>query len=236
MKIHDFDTKRGIYSFEFEDLETENHAHPAVEIINATNGTFSLQSNGKTSQNLVFALIDSNTEHSVEAKNCSVRLLMIESHNFEFHDFLDRQGIALQNGIFHKTSFAEKDELFALTKQVALETDLKTPADLRIAESIRFIQENKLEYKNLLSELTAKVCLSDSRLSHLFKQHIGISLKKYLVWNKLRRAITLYLREHSNLTHVSLQSGFFDQAHLTHSFKRTLGISPSKAYNSRIIQ
>ena len=78
--------------------------------------------------------------------------------------------------------------------------------------------------------------LSDSRLSHLFKEHIGISIKKYLIWNKLRKAINLYLSESTNLTDVSIQSGFFDQAHLSNSFKKVLGVSPSKVYNSRILQ
>lgn len=236
MRIYNFDIKKGIYSFEFNDLNTENHSHPIVEIINATNGTFSLQSNESTNENLVFAIIDSNTKHKVVSRNCSVRMLMVESHNFQLYDFLGNEGIEFQNGVFLKSSFAKKDKLFSEIKKLALTKDLKTPTDKRIVDSIKFIEENELEYKNLMSELTSQVFLSDSRLSHLFKEHIGISIKKYLVWNKLRQAINLYLSENTNLTDVSLQSGFFDQAHLTNSFKNVLGVSPSKAYNSRIIQ
>ena len=108
--------------------------------------------------------------------------------------------------------------------------------DERILQSIIFIEENEFEYKNVITELTSKVHLSNSRLSHLFKEHIGISIKKYLVWNRLKGAMNLYISENTNLTDVSLQSGFFDQAHLTNSFKKFLGVSPSKAYNSRILQ
>ncbi len=236
MKIHDFDTKKGIYSFQLDQLNTENHSHPVVEIISAINGTFSLQSNGQINDNLVFAIIDSNTEHKVFSKNCSIRMLMIESHNLTLTEFLDNKGVKFKNGVFSKTNLAKKNELFSEVKNLARTIDLKTPLDTRIAESIKFIEENELEYKNLISELTSKVCLSDSRLSHLFKEHIGISIKKYLVWNRLRQAINLYLRENTNLTNVSVQSGFFDQAHLTNSFKNVLGVSPSKAYNSRILQ
>ncbi len=236
MKIHDFDIKKGIYSFEFNDLNTEKHSHPIVEIISATNGTFSLQSNEWTNENLVFAIIDSNTKHKVVSRNCSVRMLMLESYNSQLYDFLRNEGIEFQNGVFLKSSFVKKEELFSGIKKLALTKDLKTPTDKRIGDSIKFIEENELEYKNLMSELTSQVFLSDSRLSHLFKEHIGISIKKYLVWNKLRQAINLYLNEQTNLTDVSLQSGFFDQAHLSNSFKNVLGVSPSKAYNSRIIQ
>ncbi len=236
MKIHDFDIKKGFYSFKFAELNTESHSHPVVEIINAANGTFSLRSNGRTYESLVFAIIDSNTEHKVLSKNCSIRMLMIESNNSQLSDFLGNKRITLQNGVFAKTSFVKKDGLFSEVKNLVRTKDLKSPTDKRIIESIKFIEENGLEYKNLIPELTSKVFLSDSRLSHLFKEHIGISIKKYLVWNRLRQAINLYLKESTNLTEVSLQSGFFDQAHLTNSFKNVLGVSPSKAYNSRILQ
>ncbi|CAL2103806.1 AraC family transcriptional regulator [Tenacibaculum sp. 190130A14a] len=236
MKIHDFDIKKGIYSFEFDELNTELHSHPVVEIISATNGTFSLLSNGQIIENLEFAIIDSNTEHKVSSKNCSIRVLMVESHNLRLTDFFVNNGINFQNGVFVKTKFEKKNELFSEVKNLARTIDLKTPTDKRIDESIKFIEENELEYKNLISELTSKVFLSNSRLSHLFKEHIGISIKKYLVWNRLRQAINLYLSENTNLTDVSIQSGFFDQAHLTNSFKTVLGVSPSKAYNSRILQ
>ncbi len=236
MEIHEFDTKKGIYSFEFNDLNTESHSHPVVEIISATHGTFSLQSHGQTHENLVFAIIDSNTQHQVVSQNNSFRILMVESHNPQLYEFFGNQGITVQNGVFITSNFTSKDLLFSEVKNLASKTDLKTPTDKRIAESIKLIEENRLEYKNLISELTSKVFLSDSRLSHLFKEHIGISIKKYLIWNKLRHAINLYLSENANLTDVALQSGFSDQAHLTNAFKNLLGVSPSKAYNSRIFQ
>lgn len=236
MKIHDFDITKGIYSFESNELNTKSHSHPVVEIINATNGTFSLQSNGQTNENLEFAIIDSNTEHKVVSQDCYVRILMIESYNSQLSEFLAINGIKFRNGIFFESNFDRKSELFSEVKNLARTIDLKTPTDKRITESTKFIEENELEYKNLLSELTSKVFLSDSRLSHLFKEHIGISIKKYLVWNRLRQAINTYLNENTNLTEVSIQSGFFDQAHLTNSFKNVLGVSPSKAYNSRALQ
>ncbi len=34
----------------------------------------------------------------------------------------------------------------------------------------------------------------------------------------------------------SIESGFFDQAHMIKSFKSVLGVNPSKAYNSRTLQ
>lgn len=236
MTILNFDIEKGIYSFELDNLTTESHSHPVVEIINASNGTFSIEVNGQIYTNLVCAVIDSNAKHKIISQKCTVRILMVESYNCRLYDFLKSKGILLDNGFFLKNTFTTNCELISEIENLAIENNLRTPTDKRISDSIRLIEGNEFEYKNLISELTSKVFLSESRLSHLFKEHIGISIKKYLVWNKLRSAINLYLIKKTNLTDISLQSGFFDQAHLSNSFKNFLGVCPSKAYNSRILQ
>ena len=236
MKVHEFDIKKGVYHFELHGLTAEIHAHPVLEIINASKGTFSLTSSGRTYDQLVFAIIQPNISHSVAAEDCTAQILMVESHNASLSDWLVEEGIKMENGIFAKRNFTDEDQVFLKIKHLAVTEDFKTPTDPRISDCIQFMEENDLAYKNLIPALKAKVFLSDSRLSHLFKEHIGVSIKKYLVWNKLRQAINQYLNEQTNLTDVSLQSGFFDQAHLSNSFKSVLGVSPSTAYNSRTLQ
>ena len=236
MTIFDFNIKKGFYSFEFKALSTENHAHPVVEIIFSKEGTFTLESNGLANHNLSFAIIEPNIPHKFFAQNCTVKILMIESYNQILKDFLEAKGIFTQNGLYLKEKYAQKNSLSSQIKELAASQDLKTPTDSRVSKSITLIENNDVDYKDLISFLTSKVHLSDSRLTHLFKKHIGISIKKYLVWHKLRQAMALYLEGKSTLTEVSFESGFFDQAHLTNSFKIIFGVSPSKAYNSRTLQ
>ena len=236
MVIFDFDTKKGVYCFEFDDLNTETHSHPVVEVIMATEGTFVLESNKTHRAGLDFAIIDANTKHKVTSQDCTVKVLMVESHNTVLLDFFNKNNIVLNNGLFLNTTPAPKNELFITIKNLAQTKDLKTTTDERVNECMKLMKKHELEYKELIPVLTSKVFLSDSRLSHLFKAHIGVSIKKYLVWNKLRQAISFYLSENTNLTDASHQSGFFDQAHLTNAFKDLLGVSPSKAYNSRTLQ
>ena len=88
----------------------------------------------------------------------------------------------------------------------------------------------------MMRSLQAETHLSESRLSHLFKEEMGLSLKKYLVWSRLRETIQYVLSEEISLYEAGLRSGFFDQAHLSRAFKQMLGLSPSKVYNSRMIQ
>lgn len=236
MKIIDFDIKKGIYDFALSELVTENHSHPVIEIIVADTGTFQLEVNNIIKKDLSFAVIDSNVKHKINSEDGVFRILMIESHNLKLSDFLESKLIVFENGFFVRTVFNQGKALMKELKNLALDNDLKTPTDSRILQCIKFIEENELEYKNLILKLTSLVYLSNSRLSHLFKEQIGVSIKKYLVWNKLKRAINLYLEQGTNLTDASFMSGFFDQAHLSNSFKSILGLSPSKAYNSRILQ
>jgi len=43
MTIFDFDIRKGIYSFEINEVNTEIYTHPIVEIFCATSGDFSLE-------------------------------------------------------------------------------------------------------------------------------------------------------------------------------------------------
>ncbi|WP_299440855.1 hypothetical protein [uncultured Aquimarina sp.] len=88
MKVFDFNIKKGIYSFEIDHLNSDNHIHPVIEIISASIGSFSIETNNQKEDNLVFVIIDSNKKHKITAENCTVELLMIESHNQLLNFFL----------------------------------------------------------------------------------------------------------------------------------------------------
>ncbi len=237
MKIFDFDIEKGIYRFESNGLYTEPHAHPVVEIVTALQGTFSLECNGQQTDGLVFAIVDANIAHRLVSENASLGMLMLESHNGLLTEYFKAKGLLLDEGCCLKTECAERKLLFEAIHAVAVSADLKTPTDKRVAQCIDHIQTHTSEKDPEVKTLAAKVGLSDGRLSHLFKEHIGISIKKYLVWDKLRRAMYGFLDKEGNFTTVSLQGGFFDQAHFSNAFKSVLGIAPSKAYrNSSSLQ
>ncbi|MEW7292707.1 helix-turn-helix domain-containing protein [Aquimarina sp. 2304DJ70-9] len=236
MNVLDFDIKKGIYKFEIDDLNSDHHSHPVVEIIMASNGFFSLESGNQKEENVAFAIIDSNTKHKVISENCTATLLMVEGYNELLSTFLNQLGIELNNGVFINKDNSQNSKLFKEIELFATRRDLKQIKDERIQKCLEILENDELEYDTMISTLRSKVFLSESRLSHLFKESIGISIKKYLVWSKLKKAIHLVLNEGVTLTEASLQSGFFDQAHLSNAFKNVLGITPSKAYNSRTLQ
>lgn len=81
-----------------------------------------------------------------------------------------------------------------------------------------------------VTELAKEVHLSPSRLRHLFKQQIGLSLQHYLRWQRLLHAVQS-TAEGNSLTQAAHDAGFADAAHLSRTFRRGFGLTPSEIFN-----
>lgn len=236
MKILAFNSREGVYSFELNNFQTDFHAHPVMEVVIATEGTFSLIAANKLSENLRFAVIAANLKHLLIAPNCTVRLLMLEHKSDWATRFLRRHDISLREegyAIGFNNNLTLFEELMTLATGDETQNNLY---DERIQRCLYYMDERAVSYHTMIAELKSEVHLSDSRLSHLFRQEIGLSLKKYLVWSRLKKTIQLVLEQGINLSSAAIRSGFYDQAHLSKAFKNMLGVSPSEAYNSRMLQ
>jgi len=236
MKIVTFDTQKGIYNFCLDELNSDLHAHPTVEIILASQGQFSIETKDEVLTKIDLVIIDSNVKHRVSSKDCELRLLMLESHNNLLFDFIQQFDFKEKNGLFTAETEIDKTKMFEQILAFAVENDLQKTEDDRVEACLQLFQAENLEYLEMLQILKSKVFLSESRLSHIFKKEVGVSLKKYLVWSRLKKVVDLMLNEERSLLEAGNAVGFYDQAHLSKSFKNILGISPSKAYNSRTIQ
>lgn len=237
MKILAFNSRKGVYSFELKNFQTELHAHPVMEIITASQGHFSLKTlDNKVVDKLTFAVIAANLKHQLIAEDCELKLVMLEHKNEWATTFLQAHGIVLQEGFFttaSKNQLQLVDELMALAVGDECQKDIY---DDRVQRCLSYINDREVAYHSMIGELKSEVHLSDSRLSHLFRQEIGLSLKKYLVWSRLKKTIQLVLEQGVTLSSAAIRSGFYDQAHLSKAFKNMLGLSPSEAYNSRMLQ
>lgn len=236
MKVLEFDIKKGIFHFEINDLNVDKHSHPAVEIMKAIKGSFSLETDFGPQNNLTFTIIDANIKHTITTGQNKIELLMIECNNKKLKEYLINRGIDFYDGVFTSTEITNRDELISDIHSFSTEQNLKLANDKRVQECIEIIETEDLQCYGLITYLSSKIFLSESRLSHLFKSNIGISIKKYCVWNRLKFAINFLLNNETNLKETSIEVGFFDQAHLSNAFKNFLGISPFKVINSRTLQ
>jgi AraC-like DNA-binding protein len=78
-----------------------------------------------------------------------------------------------------------------------------------------------------LETLAAAVDLSPGRLMHVFTASIGIPLRPYLAWLKLQRAAGAIVAGVS-LAETAHAAGFADAAHMTRTFRRMFGVTPSQ--------
>ncbi len=142
----------------------------------------------------------------------------------------------MQNG---SENFFSCREAFELTENM-LQTLFQTTKtgvnfDPRIERALEILKKAP---DNLISaeEVAEKINLSSGRFAHLFRAEVGLPVRRYLIWRRLRNAIQM-LAKGESLTTVAHASGFADSAHLTRTFRQMFGITPSEIFqNSQFVQ
>jgi AraC-like DNA-binding protein len=102
------------------------------------------------------------------------------------------------------------------------------PGDSRIDAVVARIQAGD---RATLKELAAAVELSPSRLRHLFAETVGITLRSYGLWQKMRQ-VPIRLAAGMSLSEVAYECGFTDSAHMAAAFQNIHGAPPSYFFNS----
>jgi AraC-like DNA-binding protein len=77
-----------------------------------------------------------------------------------------------------------------------------------------------------LKTLAGIACLSPSRFMHAFTESVGVPVRPYILWLRLQRA-ACDLNNGASVTSAAHRAGFSDAAHLTRTFRRMLGATPS---------
>ena len=103
--------------------------------------------------------------------------------------------------------------------------------DTRINAALAFLRDSPQAYDSI-EALSARVHLSASRFAHLFKKVVGVPVRRYVLWLKMRRALDLAIAGDS-LTTAALSAGFADSAHLSRSVRAMMGIAPEFLFRQR---
>ncbi|MBP6513490.1 MAG: hypothetical protein KA347_12560, partial [Bacteroidia bacterium] len=160
---------------------------------------FTLCTGNRTYDQLKFAIINANQKHKLLATNCELKLLMIEHHKSLVLDVFEQNGIFLSDGFYCNAFNDDVNFIVDEIVQKVLNGELFLDYDNRIGLIISYLNKNDVEYHQMLSTLKTVTNLSESRLSHLFKSNLGISLKRYLIWNKLKFTIKQHLHKQEDL-------------------------------------
>ncbi|OKP98033.1 AraC family transcriptional regulator [Paenibacillus sp. P46E] len=127
----------------------------------------------------------------------------------------------LYNQLFHADTDPSKK-----TKQEQLYNDI-----------VDYIKWSRSEHIKV-SQIAAYFGYNDKYLSHLFTTISGISLKQYILQQKMELAKFLLADTNQNISEVSIQLGYTDCHNFMKSFKKIVGLTPTdfrNAYAKRLL-
>lgn len=179
-------------------------------------------------------IIQSNAAHTVKSKDAKMFVFLVDE-TCNLAKEIDRLYL-------HGQSYCMIDEFICdaviailTAKGLTLETDIETlnmlglqnggarEYDDRIQIVIDEISSDVL-YTLDVKSLARHTCLSESRLSHLFREQVGITLSGYLVLVKMARAYQ-HLSDGADITSAAMNAGFSSSAHFAAVVKKNFGIS-----------
>lgn len=222
-------------------IDSRVHSHYFMQIVISLDKSFQIAFDGVVieSQNV---LIDTAVKHQLDGQNNWQFYLLIDPNSqlgnkirkkrlkncgFSFLEEESSQQLKTILNDFDRQTESKHDFKRLLFE---LECILLTGCEQHHGLDSRVIKVRKILSTCDLNKITVtKLCkmvfLSESRLSHLFKDEMGISISSYLLSLKLRRAMELVQLGRS-CTDAAYEAGFSDSAHLSRTFKKNFGISP----------
>ncbi len=129
----------------------------------------------------------------------------------------------------HRDSLENADQV--ILEYLGLSDRIEKTMDERVAETLAYLKDMDNVPENAVDLLCGKVYLSRSRLSHLFKENLGISLSRYLAWEKMRKGY-IHFQKSGNITDAAMRAGFDSPSHFASTCKRMFGLSFSEYLKS----
>ncbi len=219
--------------------DISRHTHPAAQFCLALEGEFTLHTTAQTLP-CRYAAIAPNVPHQLENPNKILALGLIDGETTGLGEMSDIQTITnktwphiipqLPRTISQARSFLN----WLVHPDQSCNHPQKT-SDQRITKILPRLHA----VEHLLPtpfELAEQSDLSESRFQHLFKQSMGIPMRRYILWRRIKTTIN-HITNGLDLTAAAHLGGFADSAHFSRTFRETFGLSPSQLFkNSRNIQ
>ena len=229
MSLELFNIDKGYAVFSKGNYETAKHSHYAIEIVFCTEGSFSITTNLSEYTNIKSVIIPSNITHSFSCLNAECNLLFLDPLSDIGTYFLQEYDLASQKGImvnpprldqFHKKGEFDISLMLSMAKMKS-----GRHVDFRISKCIETMHALITDQKLTVAQLSKASFLSESRLAHLFKKQLNISVHQCILWKKILVAV-LKSREGYSLTECAHYVGFSDASHFNKVFYKMFGVNP----------
>lgn len=90
----------------------------------------------------------------------------------------------------------------------------------------RALLDQKWREPHRIAELAAAVNLAPSRLQHLFKLAMKVSIRDLLRARRLEEAARLIAGTYERISEIAYSVGFHDVSNFNHAFRRQFGMCP----------
>lgn len=98
--------------------------------------------------------------------------------------------------------------------------------DPRIIEACQYVTNN-LAGELKIEAVAKHVCLSPSRLAHLFREQMGVNLLRWREDQRVIRAKLLLQTTQEPIASIGREVGYDDQLYFSRVFRKRVGVSPS---------
>ena len=238
-----------------ESFDTVLHRHHGVQITIGVDGNIDLINTEGKGLSARGVIVPANYPHKLSAKNKLIAALFIDVQSLFYQqlrlgckhiDFNFFQAVLLSEASLQKLACLAlentqqhtqikkgvEDFIEGVINDLTIRGLCQQTTDERIIKVLKQLDRTK-EGQIALEELAESVHLSASRLAHLFKAQVGIPIRRYSLWRRVRYAIE-YAHQQQSLTLGAHYAGFADSAHLSRVFKEMFGISPSVIISQKV--
>ena len=223
---------------------SSEHAHHCVQLVMAMRGILRIRpERGDKWMDCGAALVRPDAKHEVDARDTAVLIAFVESES-ELGAALGerlRENITRINArtvARWRTALGDVTTLSASQVEGWVRGELLRETKIpelhpRVKRVLRFVREHLGDPESLSLQNLAKIAgLSTWRFVHVFTDSVGVSLRPYILWLRLQSASGELMRGVS-VTEAAHSAGFSDAAHMTRTFRRMLGTSPSELVRRR---
>ncbi len=124
-------------------------------------------------------------------------------------------------------------EQLLLRRMEAINESLHPPLDNRVRDACQYISDHLADSHFDIASVAQHVCLSPSRLSHLFRQQLGVSVLGWREDQRISQAKLLLSTTRMPIATVGRNVGFEDQLYFSRVFKNAPG--PARANSARVV-
>lgn len=221
-------------------VNAEEHSHCVLQAFLSLEGTLHLIVENE-SVNAKCVVVNKNAKHtfSCENKPCLSILIdpcssfahhLIEKMDGNFFLFDNENTEALQQNAAQLISANEKEQYLLFVNEFAKYLGIERQTNImdeRIKQLMQLLHDCTC-YNHTIERFANEIALSESRLSHLFHEQVGVSLKSYILFHQLEKAFEAIFSGKS-ITDAAMLAGFDSPSHFAATVRKWMGMSVSSS-------